>query len=60
MDAGPVWGPRTSRSPAEPPRKSELYNGPVADAAIELIREVVEKASDPSSSPSSSTTTDRT
>ena len=32
---------------AAPPRKSSLYNGPVADAAIELIREVVVKAADP-------------
>ena len=29
------------------PRKSSLYNGPVADAAIELVREVVAKAADP-------------
>ena len=32
---------------AEPPRKSALYNGLVADAAIGLIREVVIKAADP-------------
>ena len=47
MDAGPVWGTRTFSIGSEAPRKSRLYNGPVADAAIELIREVVEKAADP-------------
>ena len=47
MDAGPVWGTRTFPIGSEVPRKSQLYNGPVADAAIGLIREVVEKASDP-------------
>ena len=47
MDAGPVWGTRTFSIGSEAPRKSQLYNGPVADAAIELIREVVEKAADP-------------
>ena len=40
-----------SRSPADPPRKSSLYNGPVADAAIELVREVVAKAADPAFAP---------
>lgn len=47
MDAGPIWGTRTFPMPAEPQRKSSLYAGPVADAAIELIREVVTKAADP-------------
>ncbi|AXE30329.1 formyl transferase [Chromobacterium phragmitis] len=42
MDAGPVW---SSREFELPPgiRKSELYNGPVSDAAIFCIRDVVEK-----------------
>jgi putative two-component system hydrogenase maturation factor HypX/HoxX len=45
MDAGPIWGSRTFPiDPTEPPRKSSLYSGPVADAAIELVREVLVKA----------------
>ncbi|MEO4010878.1 formyltransferase family protein, partial [Chromobacterium piscinae] len=42
MDAGPVW---SSREFDLPPgiRKSELYNGPVSDAAMYCIRDVVEK-----------------
>ena len=51
MDAGPIWATRTFPMPADPPRKSDLYNGPVADAAIELVREVVTKAADPSFAP---------
>ncbi|MFD4668723.1 enoyl-CoA hydratase-related protein [Lentzea sp. NPDC058450] len=51
MDAGPVWGTRTFAIPASPPRKSALYNGPVADAAVELALEVVRKAADPAFSP---------
>ena len=48
MDAGPIWGSRTFPiDPTEPPRKSSLYYGPVADAAIELVHEVVAKAADP-------------
>ena len=46
MDAGPIWGTRTFPMPADPPAKSTVYNGPVADAAIELIVEVVDKATD--------------
>ena len=46
MDAGPIWGTRTFPIDGDPPAKSSLYNGPVADAAIELIGEVVEKAAD--------------
>ena len=46
MDAGPIWGTRTFPIDGGPPAKSSLYNGPVADAAIELIGEVVEKAAD--------------
>jgi putative two-component system hydrogenase maturation factor HypX/HoxX len=48
MDAGPIWGWRTFPLPIEPPRKSSLYNGAVADAAVDLVREVVAKAADPS------------
>jgi putative two-component system hydrogenase maturation factor HypX/HoxX len=51
MDAGPVWATRTFPMPADPPTKSNLYNGPVADAALELIGEVVDKAVDPSFEP---------
>jgi putative two-component system hydrogenase maturation factor HypX/HoxX len=51
MDAGPIWATRTFDMPSEPVRKSALYNGPVADAAIELIAEVVVKATDPSFTP---------
>jgi putative two-component system protein, hydrogenase maturation factor HypX/HoxX len=51
MDAGPIWGSRTF--PLEPGelRKSAVYNGPVADAAIDLISEIVAKATDPSFTP---------
>ncbi|MFI6317220.1 enoyl-CoA hydratase-related protein [Nonomuraea sp. NPDC050556] len=45
MDAGPVWGFRLFSVP-EDARKSELYNGPVADAAVSLALEVVGKAGD--------------
>jgi putative two-component system hydrogenase maturation factor HypX/HoxX len=51
MDAGPIWAARTFAMPAEPPRKSALYNGPVADAAMECIFETVAKAADPSFRP---------
>ena len=47
MDAGPVWASRSFPLPAEPQRKSVVYAGPVTDAAVELVREVVEKASQP-------------
>jgi putative two-component system hydrogenase maturation factor HypX/HoxX len=51
MDAGPVWASRSFTVPAEPPRKSVLYGGPVTDAAVELVREVVEKAARPGYTP---------
>ncbi|MBN6054882.1 formyl transferase [Nonomuraea sp. RK-328] len=51
MDAGPIWGYRMFSMPAEPPRKSALYNGPVADAAVELVAEVAAKAADPAFTP---------
>jgi putative two-component system hydrogenase maturation factor HypX/HoxX len=42
MDAGPIWSTYEFNMPADV-RKSELYNGPVSDAAIHCIRDVVEK-----------------
>ena len=48
MDAGPIWGSRTFPiDPTEPPRKSSLYSGPVTDAAVELVHEILVKAADP-------------
>ncbi len=47
MDAGPIWGTRTFPIPADPPRKSALYGGPVTEAAADLAREVVAKLADP-------------
>lgn len=47
MDAGPIWGVRTFRMPADPPRKSALYGGPVTEAAASLALEVAAKAADP-------------
>jgi putative two-component system protein, hydrogenase maturation factor HypX/HoxX len=47
MDAGPIWGTRTFPVPADPPRKSALYGGPVTDAAAALAREVVARVADP-------------
>ena len=46
MDAGPIWGTRTF--PVGAARKSDLYNGAVTDAALELVHEAVAKAADPS------------
>jgi putative two-component system hydrogenase maturation factor HypX/HoxX len=50
MDAGPIWATRTFPMPAAP-RKSSLYNGPVADAAMECVFEVLTKAADPAFRP---------
>ncbi|WP_305789942.1 hydrogenase maturation protein [Symbioplanes lichenis] len=47
LDAGPIWAARTFPMPAAAPRKSSLYSGPVADAALECVFEVVAKAADP-------------
>lgn len=47
MDAGPVWGSRAFPVPTTPPRKSDLYNGAVSDAVVDLIHEVLVKAVDP-------------
>ncbi|AZE55374.1 hoxX-like protein [Pseudomonas synxantha] len=42
MDAGPIWSTCEFDMPTDV-RKSELYNGPVSDAAMVCIRDVVEK-----------------
>ncbi|WP_345728554.1 enoyl-CoA hydratase-related protein [Cryptosporangium minutisporangium] len=47
MDAGPVWATRTFPLPADPPTKSSLYNGPIADAAMSCVEEVLAKLDDP-------------
>jgi putative two-component system protein, hydrogenase maturation factor HypX/HoxX len=46
MDAGPVWATRKFSLSPTAMRKSVIYNGPVADAAIEVIHEVVAQAAD--------------
>jgi putative two-component system hydrogenase maturation factor HypX/HoxX len=51
MDSGPIWATRVFAMPAAAPRKSSFYNGPVADAAMECIFEVVAKADDPAFRP---------
>ena len=51
MDAGPIWGSRSFPMPDSAPRKSDLYNGPVTEAALELVQEVVAKAADPTFEP---------
>ena len=51
MDAGPIWATRTFAVPSAPPRKSSMYTGPVADAAMECVFEVVAKAHDPEFTP---------
>ena len=51
LDGGPVWGTRVFRMPADPPRKSTLYNTEVSDAAMSLIDEVVTRAEDPGFTP---------
>jgi putative two-component system hydrogenase maturation factor HypX/HoxX len=51
LDGGPVWGTRVFRMPADPPRKSTLYNTEVTDAAMSLIGEVAAKAEDPGFTP---------
>lgn len=51
MDAGPIWAHRTFPLGPDPARKSSLYNGAVADAAVALVHEVVAKAADPAFRP---------
>jgi putative two-component system hydrogenase maturation factor HypX/HoxX len=48
LDAGPIWATRLFPLPTAAPRKSSLYNGPVADAAMECVHEVMAKAANPS------------
>ncbi len=43
MDAGPVWATATFAMPRVPVAKSALYNGPVADAAMRCVDEVLRK-----------------
>lgn len=45
--AGPVWSWRIFAMPPVATSKSELYKGPVADAAVACILEAATKASDP-------------
>ena len=47
MDAGPIWASRNFDMPADPPRKSALYNGLVSQAALHLVTEVLTNAADP-------------
>jgi putative two-component system protein, hydrogenase maturation factor HypX/HoxX len=51
LDAGPIWAHRFFPMPADPPRKSALYRGPVTAAAVGCALEVVEHAADPSFRP---------
>jgi putative two-component system hydrogenase maturation factor HypX/HoxX len=46
IDAGEVWSTRTFRMPAGIVRKSALYHGPLADAAVEVVRETVARVAD--------------
>jgi putative two-component system protein, hydrogenase maturation factor HypX/HoxX len=46
FDAGDIWSSRTFRMPAGIPRKSALYAGPVADAAVEVVRETLDRIAD--------------
>ncbi|MGW8566350.1 enoyl-CoA hydratase-related protein [Isoptericola sp. NPDC055881] len=46
MDAGPVWATSTFAMPSPPVAKSALYNGLVADAAMECVDEVLRKLAD--------------
>jgi putative two-component system hydrogenase maturation factor HypX/HoxX len=51
MDAGPIWATRSINLDPAVHTKSAAYNGPVADAALELVREVLVKAADPTFTP---------
>lgn len=51
MDAGPVWATRRFPVPAAPPRKGDLYAGPVTDAAVRLALDVAAKAAQPGFTP---------
>lgn len=47
LDAGPIWASRDVPVDDGPPRKSAFYNGPITDAAVRLVDEVVAKVGDP-------------
>jgi putative two-component system protein, hydrogenase maturation factor HypX/HoxX len=51
MDSGDVWSTRTFRLPGTAPRKSALYTGPVADAAVQVVRETLDRVADLGFSP---------
>jgi len=51
FDAGPIWACHTFAMPADPPRKSALYGGPVTAAAVACVLDVVERAADPAFRP---------
>jgi putative two-component system hydrogenase maturation factor HypX/HoxX len=51
FDAGPIWACHTFPVPADPPRKSALYGGPVTAAAVACVLDVLERAADPTFRP---------
>lgn len=59
MDAGPIWASRVFGMPRKPVRKTAVYNGPVADAAIACVLETVAKASGSSFAPTPQEEADR-
>jgi putative two-component system hydrogenase maturation factor HypX/HoxX len=46
LDSGAIWSTRTFALPAGPVRKSALYSGPVADAAVAVVRETLDRIED--------------
>lgn len=46
MDSGDVWSTRTFALPPGIPRKSALYAGPVAEAAVAVVRETLDRIAD--------------
>lgn len=51
FDAGPIWASRTFDVPPSLQRKTALYNGPVADAAVECVLEAVARVTQPGFTP---------
>ena len=51
MDAGPVWSTAEFPVPGRGVTKSSLYNGPVSDAALAVVHDVVAKAQDSAFTP---------
>ncbi|GGK91820.1 enoyl-CoA hydratase-related protein [Mangrovihabitans endophyticus] len=47
-DTARIWTTRTFAMPAAAPRKTALMHGPVADAAMACLKDVIGKAADPS------------